>query len=324
MSKRVLILRPRLDIPFKNFEQPIPEKEGSYAKIREPWNTFANNLGIHHMGKGDKVEVLKLPMWRFTTALIENHKFEPELVYVPHRESHSFPIKKSIQAKYYMQSVIPSMFYCDTKGYAGGASFYPMNIENGDLRHGALVFNELQYRALQGISKFDDSLPPREQWYSSEPYVAFMCQLPHDTTILYHSNITVQEALRRTCDATQKIGIKLVVKAHPINLESMRPLREIANKYEHVEWVENVNVHSVLKNATIVVCVNSGTGMEALFHMRPVYTFGKADYDVVTMKGNLESAIEHPWYDHEKVLKFFSAWDRQMIQSELLSTFSRL
>lgn len=316
---KVLILKPRMDVMFK--QSMITSVRTPIPPIRLHWLNFISNCEKGHKRRGDDVAVIELPLWQFKPKMVEEIK--PDIVYVPHKESHNFPIK-NCEVRYFMQTVFPWRFYVDSKGFAGGSTLYPMNIDDGN-EHGPW-FEKLRTYALSGKSKFDQ---PKSGWTSNEPYVLFPCQIPHDETIKHHSNVTVEQALEKTCEVTKELGIKLIVKGHPINPGSMENLKNIATKYGHTEWIDNVSIHDLLKFSKLVVVVNSGTGMEALLHNKPVVTFGRCEYDVVTMKADLISEglkdyIMNPLFDEVKVKKFFDKWCSLTYDSNIDSDFHKL
>ena len=53
-------------------------------------------------------------------------------------------------------------------------------------------------------------------------------------------------------------------------------------------------MHDLSSHAAAVFTINSGVGFEALFHLKPVVTFGHAEYDAVTVHGHPDE-IERAW-----------------------------
>jgi capsule polysaccharide modification protein KpsS len=139
--------------------------------------------------------------------------------------------------------------------------------------------------------------------------------------------VEVGKALIYTCLATEKLGLPLVVKAHPKRPDLMKGLYLSIQKFKHMTWVSKVSVHQLIEKSRCVVTVNSGAGMEALFHKKPVITFGSAEYDCVTIpatKDTIEQAILEAGYDEERVIKFFDSWYRWCYDVSDSSTFTKL
>jgi hypothetical protein len=304
MSK-VAILFPRLDVAFK--EGPVSEGRGEIPPIRIHWQNFKDKLLQHHMLKaGDTVSVIEKPLWQFTPEFVES--LDADIVYIPHKSTDTFPVKGK-EVRYYMQSVFPFQFYVDSKGFAGGASRYPFDFDKDrEIPHGSF-YAQMQARALTGESKFEQ--PPTRASVEGGPYVLFLCQIPHDETIKYHSQVSVWDALKYTLEATKELNISLIVKGHPVNPGSMYPFQTLCKLYNHVHWVDNVNIHDLIPNAHAVVVVNSGTGMETLLHKVPVVTFGRCEYDCVSNKAtadNIVDILRDPVFNEKEVRAFFESW----------------
>ena len=305
--RKVTILFPRLDVTFK--EGPVPEGRGEIPPIRIHWQNFKDKLLQHHMLKaGDKVSFIEKPLWQFTPEFVES--LDADIVYVPHKSTDTFLVSGK-EVRYYMQSVFPFQFYIDSKGFAGGASRYPFDFDADREIPPGSFYAQMQVRALTGESKFAQPPMGKITVESEGPYVLFPCQIPHDETIKYHSDISVLDSLMATCEATKKLNMPLVVKGHPVNPGSMAPLYHAVKQYDHVHWVDDVSIHDLIPNAHAVVVVNSGTGMEAMLHKRPVITFGRCEYDCVSNKAtadNIVDVLRSPVFNEKEVRAFFESW----------------
>ena len=276
--KKVLILKPRLDVMFK--KGPVPKERGPIQPIREHWHNFVNCLANDHADKGDAVRVLELPNWQFAPSIVDH--YQPDRVYIPHRQFHQFPVDGKYGPRYYMQMVFPWLFQIDPTGWGPDASVYPILPESGHPD----VYDELRKRQLAGQSKFDQ---PWTDWWVKKDYLFFPCQIPHDETIKFHSDVSVADALRATIKVAKELGKELIIKGHPVNPGSMSELKEIGKEYK---WADNVNINNLIANADAVVMVNSGVGMEAILHGKRVACFGDADYDSVVCKVSPRTAMD--------------------------------
>jgi len=330
---RVLILKPRMDVTFK--EGPVPSQRGSIPAIRVHWLAFIDQIAAAHREWGDFIEVREKPLWQFHPSEVDGDVFDR--VYVPHREAGTFPITDSrVKPMYYMQSVVPEKFYCDFKGWAGGVSDYPCShlVERGErllkMRDARALANlhEMTTRMHKNVSKFEQPSID-EPWHHDPGYIFFPCQLPHDETIRSHSNWSVDRALTAVLESAARIGAKVVMKGHPINPGSMIALKQEAYKYNHVTWVDHVSVHRLIAGSRVVACVNSGVGFEALIHDKPVVTFGRSDYDSVTMSVDRHGSSKlDEWLARPAPLKaraeFLAGWCDWMYDVRDKSCFSRL
>jgi hypothetical protein len=314
--RKIVILFPRLDVAFK--EGHVPEARGPIVPIRLHWQAMGNMLLNHHRIKGDDVRFIEKPLWQFTTEFAES--LEADIIYVPHKSTDTFPVNNK-EVRYYMQSVFPWQFYIDSKGFAGGASRYPFV---SDLI-GGNFYDLMASRAKMGESKFEQ--PAKKNISLPADFVFFPCQIPHDETIKYHSDVTVEQALEATCIATQELNIPLYVKGHPVNPMSMVNLMAIATKYRHTRWVEDVNIHDMILHARAVVVVNSGTGMETLLHKRPIVTFGRCEYDCVSNKATTDNIVEilrNPVFNEKEVRAFFASWYEWTYDTRSSKSFEHL
>ena len=321
MSK-VAILFPRLDVTFK--EGPVPEGRGAIPPIRVHWQNVGDRILQAHRKKGDWVQYIEKPLWQFTPEFVES--LDADIVYIPHKSTDTFPVKGK-EVRYYMQSVFPFQFYIDSKGFAGGASRYPFDFDKDREIAPGSFYAQMQARALTGESKFEQPPISEITIKSDAPYVLFLCQIPHDETIKYHSDVSVWDALDATLKATKELNMPLVVKGHPVNPGSMAPLHSLCKLYKHVYWFDNINIHDLIPQAHAVVVVNSGTGMETLLHKRPIVTFGRCEYDCVSNKAtadNIVDVLRSPVFNEKEVRAFFESWYEWTYDTRSSKSFERL
>lgn len=321
---KVLLLAPRLDISFKHNPaiKKIPDKKPTKMPIRQHWDTFiANVIKVYSSRPNVEFVVEELPLWQFNQKVIDKHS--PDLALIPHKEAHNFPVKNA-QPYYYMQTTIPYIFSVDSKGWAGGASVYPYDslfTEQIDYT----IFNEFKQRIENNQSKFDQ--PKQRELNLPKDYILFACQITYDETIKWHSNVSVGKTLIKVCKATEKLGIPLVVKGHPINPDNMLGLKDSIKNYKHVTWLLEANIHQLIQHSRCVVVVNSGVGLEALLHEKPVVTFGRAEYDCVSNAAtyeNIAEVLSNLVYDKQRVAKFFDTWYNWCYDNNRIDTFNKL
>jgi hypothetical protein len=318
--KKVLLLAPRLDVMFK--KGPVPDTRGNIPPIREHWKKFIQKVEQEYMSRSDvSFRRLELPLWQITPELI--NQLAPDMVFIPHKEKHNFQVDIP-EAYYYMQTMMPWLFTVDPIGWAGGSSVYPFDKQTDEAPVNSQVFNTLSLRTFHNQSKFEQ--PAKRDIKLPENFIFYPCQIPHDETIKYHSNVTAEQALEMTCESAKELGLEVVIKGHPVNPGSMATLREIASRYSHAHWIDNISIHQVIPKAKVVVVVNSGVGMETLLHEIPVITLGKSEYDTVANKvtTNLTDTIKSAKFDKQRTCQFFNAWVGHCYDSTDISTFKKL
>ena len=308
---KAIILAPRLDVPFKDFGGPIPSVPdySGLPPIRRHWDRFVRKLHISLVARDYDVEIITKPLFQFTPEWAST--LECDVLYVPHRESHNFPVTSNARVLYYMQTVFPWRFYVDPKGFAGGIEDYPLNDSLYVFNRSFVMGERNAYASYlrSGKSKFEQ--PESGRWKEKD-YILFTCQIPHDQTIMYHSNISVLDALRATLEAAKINHERVVVKGHPVNPGAMMELKTLTLQYENALWMENVSILDAVDNSKCVVTVNSGTGMEALALGKPVLVFGRCEYDCVAMKttpSTIQKDLKNLIYNDTEVAAFFSMWN---------------
>jgi hypothetical protein len=274
MTRKILLARPRLDCSFK--QGPVPDVVGPPLNpILCEFGRFLDQMQAFHEARGDTVVVDERPLWRFELSELQVRAADFDRVYFPHKLRQQFPIGPN--AWFYKNAPLAGFMTVDPAGWGASLSFLPPPVspsEIADQRYAVL-----RERISRNESIFTQPAvtgPP-----VAGEYDLFLCQLPHDETIQFHSRVGVSEALAAVLVHCRNVGRRLVVKGHPANPKSMEPLRMLISAYPEVVWVDDLSIHACIAGAACVFTVNSGSGMEVLLHDRPLIRFGRAEYDAV-------------------------------------------
>lgn len=278
-KKHVLIFRPWLSVPFKNTGATnLVNDETNLPPIRKHWKTFLENLQLQLSHRANiTLKIVHAPLWKLEEEfhnVIAQEK--PDVVFFPHRNSQQL-WSNHTKIYYYMQSVFPWIFTVDTQGWGGTHSMYPFNPDHGNLNYD--LWNSFQEYIGRNSSKFEQ---PKSEVKLPKNYILFPCQIPHDETIKFHSNFTVEHVLNQLLLWANSKDVNVIVKGHPVNPGAMQRLKNLTSMHSSGIWVDNVSIHQAIRESDAVFTVNSGTGFEALLHEKPVVTFGQAEYDTVT------------------------------------------
>jgi hypothetical protein len=301
MSRHIIILKPRLDVPFKNLG-PVPTHRGPITPLRKHWVNVIEFLKFKHECFAERVTVYEKPLWQFTPELVKS--LDANTIYVPHHCRKTFdPNGEMTNVIYYMQMVFPYLFQVDRIGWCADASVWPIQPQE---KYDPNTFVQLQKEAMSGVSKMDQ--PSMDVINPFQDYIFFPCQLPHDQTITLHSDVTVPEALQRTIDFAKKVHKHILIKPHPANPGSMAPLYEIYKNcgYEKAHWVDRYNIHSCIQQSAAVFSVNSGVGMESLLHNKPVFCYGRADYAAVSHF--VDDSLDEKWENRDMYIPQYAAF----------------
>lgn len=92
------------------------------------------------------------------------------------------------------------------------------------------------------------------------------------------ARVPMLDMLDEVASTNASRGIETVVKRHPLCRSSLVN-ETLLTGQRNGRWViSNASVHQLIAKSSAVCVVNSGVGIEALAHLKPVYLFGKADY----------------------------------------------
>ena len=289
----IAILFPRLDLPFKEFPNLdynhfiLPEEQ---HETRKYWRIFLSVLIDTLQSLGHDYTIYTLPNWEITQDAVD--ALTEDIIFIPHRDNKDINTPKDKNVFFYMQVMTKWLFTIDQQGWGSLNSNYPINLFN--ISTDPTIFKRYQQILINNNeSKFNQ--PPRKNKLSLQltkdipltAYLFFPLQVPHDQSIQKHANICPFELTQAMCNWANENRRTIVFKKHPINLKSMIKHEEIINQCKWARF-SNANIHDLIGNSVAVVTINSGVGFEALLHEKPVVTFGKVEYDCVTIQANLD------------------------------------
>jgi len=311
---KVLILKPRLDLPFKKFAAALSDT--NLPEIRTYWEKFVDTLAQSHRNKNDDVVVVEAPRWQFTNDVVK--QYNADRVYVPHTEEDRF--KGGETCMYYMQSVFPELFTIDSQGWGGGATFADIEHDTGlngkDTQPNLIddtIYDEYKKRIENNKSKFAQPDNGKD-FVLDEEFIFVPLQLPHDETIKYHSDVDVPNLVASLCHWSSVSKVPVIFKGHPINRESMEPLKEIIKQYSidsPIGYVDDIAIHKMLDASTAVYVINSGVGMEAMLHNKPIVSFGRSEYQKFVIPGDI-CDLDSAWNEAQQSLSYIREYDYKM------------
>lgn len=298
---KTLLCHGRLDIPFKKLIDHIPPLDYSnLPPIRQHW-AKAYELIRKSFDPEDFDETV-VPMWELTDDFYRENHHQYDRIIVPHRQRLQFEhLEDEIRDKmvFLMQTVRPEYFTLDRNGWGANLSFLPVDNEpildinyvpgrNGDLVRKIAFMDDWRIRFLKGISKFPQ--PPSDIGHAKNFDILFVCQIPHDETIKYHSDVTVEETLKNVLDQAEQQGLSVLVKGHPVNPASMEPLKAITAPYLKAKWASDaLSIKDALTYCKAVALVNSGVGFEAMLMGKPIFSYGRSEYqNIVNYKKTID------------------------------------
>jgi capsular polysaccharide export protein len=85
----------------------------------------------------------------------------------------------------------------------------------------------------------------------------------------------------------------IVVKLHPVDVNCV-DYSDLMQRYPDVIFLRDYPANTLIKNASLVITINSTVGVEALIHCKPVITLGQNFYNVPDVVYHVENLSDLP------------------------------
>lgn len=310
-GSNVNLFLPRLDLPWKKSgvsKHHTLSPSDDVKDLRQHWKEFTSHLANAIEKASITVKVIELPAWEINRETVEASP--ASLSIIPHRCYLDFD-DGSTPVLFYMQEYFRSVFVLDEKGWSAASSKYPFDLKTMQNATGYNAFDEYRRRLQAGElgSKFAQTpqkglselisggdIPVLWNWFflpkKKRPYIFFPLQIPHDQSIEYFSDISELSVIQALTKWAKASGNAVVLKPHPANRKAMKQFESFVDN-KTVFWSE-AHVYDLIEHASAVYTINSGVGFESLLHMKPVVTFGRAEYDCVTFQATTDT-LDKAW-----------------------------
>lgn len=302
------IYLPRLDLPWKKpaSDHKITALSVDALKLRSYWKHFCIGLANALEREGFYVDIQEIPAWEITPDLVNN---TPScFALIPHRCKLDFAYHKvSFPVMFYMQEYFSWMFTVDKRGWSAASTIYPIDYYSlpqctnnhyasyeARLSNGLLdsKFSQLDRQSVAKLVELKHIPAHSDPRLPYKKFIFFPLQIPHDQSIKYFSDYDELSIIQALLEWSKLSHIPIVFKPHPASPKSMVPLLSVIE--EGGGFVSNANIHDLIPLSHAVYTINSGVGFEAMFHNVPIVTFGRAEYDCVTFKANLDN-LDMAW-----------------------------
>jgi hypothetical protein len=239
-----------------------------------------------------------------------------------------------------MRSPIQGWMFCDRNGYSGASSMakdHSLLKINDVSDEDALAMHErlLNKFVKMNLSKYEQ---PTFADFKSDPFILVLGQVAGDSVVNFSNFLAPKNmsmgTMRKPCvkkdipagyintiltalSVMDKFDIPIIYKPHPReNQDQNSVVNNLINlpMFNNVSIVSDISIHELLPLSKAVVTINSGAGFEALIHLKPVVTLGKADYSASTYEckdvedvKNSKQFINAP-VDKLRIKKFLHAY----------------
>ncbi|EJN40119.1 capsule polysaccharide export protein [Pseudomonas sp. GM84] len=258
-------------IPTVFFAAPNEEKP-SYATVRE----FLGNVYDYLMSRTDLTLVPRHQWnWRNCDPRTPNARVVSYHTNAPYNTNHLHIQEVPLAGRCSM----------DHQGFAGYASLAtvhtPIEEASAHISEAMLAENEKslhQTYVQNNISKYSQTV---DRVSYDDDYVFVALQIPTDTVAAL-AYVTGAELVKTVAEHYLGSTTKVRVKRHPYcNSMTVQKTLDTLLKAEAIE-ISDASVHDLISGAKAVFTVNSGVGLEALLHSRPVIVTGDCDYAYAT------------------------------------------
>ena len=109
-------------------------------------------------------------------------------------------------------------------------------------------------------------------------YIFFPTQVRYDSQLILNSDINNQQAIKKAVALAKERNCILYVKIHPAETdpEILKDYVLLKEKYDFL--IVNSNTTELIKQAKVVVTINSTVGLEALIYNKELKVYGRAIY----------------------------------------------
>ncbi len=148
-------------------------------------------------------------------------------------------------------------------------------------------------------------------------FFLFPLQIHYDAQIRYHSPFkNIQEAINLVLKSFAEHAPEdamLIFKNHPLDIGIINYAQQIKRlalglKLTHrILYIDGGDLTTLLQHSQGIVTINSTVGITALLHKTPVFTLGKAIYDLsgLTFQGRLDNFWQNPEAPNQNLVNQF-------------------
>lgn len=193
---------------------------------------------------------------------------------------------KSDSIVYFKEGYLPDLINIDSMGYSGWSSLCSdkkelENINDINLEEADNHFTNYKNKYInKNISKYQQ--PEIDNCFVFPEEFAFFPLQVFNDSVMELSYFNPLELLNNLIKLFIKEKKYLLIKRHPRC--NIKEVRNILDKHKNNPYITEYSgsIHMAIEKCEVVYTINSGVGFESLFHLKPVITFGKSDYQSAT------------------------------------------
>jgi len=272
------------------------------------------------------------PHVKFKCKGIENlNKYNPSIdhnaeICIYNHTDESYIIGNVLPTKknWFFKPTVPDKFYTtlDELGYGPFSSITYIKPDFENVNIGNFFETKVKNWIDNKISKWGNKLNKEEKIEESDFYLV-IGQCGGDSVVTHFDFGSYFTKLEQVVIELVRIGNKkIIVKLHPdtdgvegtagsfknneFSLKLQKRLESLSSKVK--VYIGKINIHNFIEKSYCVILANSGAGIEAMMHHKPIIAWGFPDYHWVTYDlrhlAELNEALKLKWFDQEKQDKF--------------------
>ena len=259
-----------IHVPVPGFRNNIRDYPGFRSDIRRAFRQVLAVLAERQVPVAITARLAKHGVLRGDGPFIAYHTVGAD--------GHGLHIKETDRRQY---------FSADAGGYSGWAAFadrpLPDTHDFDRAEVQAFIAAE-RTRLIEGnLSKYDQPDVAHAEGSPARPYVFVALQVIDDA-VQRQARLHMFDMLEEVAETCRARGIDMLVKRHPL-CGSAAVARVLAKGERQKRFrVAGGSIHTLIAGSAAVCVINSGVGAEALLHGKPVYTFGRAEYQAATFQ----------------------------------------
>lgn len=271
--KNIAIVILRIDCPFKpgiSFN-----RAASLRRLKDStrlyWQYFPKLIRDAYLQNAQAVDLYCLPAEEITHQFVTS--LGHERIYIPHAHKRQIPDPR---VQFYMQEMYPFLFTIDSKGWGALSAQYQSSdyLELTDCSQAEEFCSIIQDKRITKYKQTGGRVDDFD--------VFFPLQIADDVSLVEGSEHRLEDIVYAVMDWANQYKVRVVFKSHPIRPSLAFLKRKKQSQY--VRFIQHGNVLDLIAQSKVVFVANSGVGFETLVQHKPLVTFARAIYDVVSVK----------------------------------------
>lgn len=220
----------------------------------------------------------------------------------------------------FMQAYYSTVWYFDAGGYAAFNDFADKDIIDREVSDEVCKeFYDQSIVPLKTTTKYQQQNQVALESNIPEQFLFIATQVENDSVMRLKTKSTT-DIIKGAAGVAKKMDLPLVIKQHPMTRKG-RAIRDaiyLVRSHGVKVYESSADIRQLIERAVAIFVVNSGVGFESLVNLKPVFTYGKADYNQcanfnITDLDQIIDKINNPKPKEEYYRFFYSFWQQNIL-----------